>query len=130
MRSGFIFPTADTSAKTPVIKTAGHVFGRLGQGDDTTFGYGSVSAFRWIELKTATDKAGMLVSLYPVTDDYTGPTTSQEIEINVKGVAFAALSDFDPPSLPQAASAPNTYSLGSMKLTISAITSLLIMIYF
>jgi hypothetical protein len=121
--TGFVYLTADTSASTAAASTkAGHVFGRLGQSQQTmTDGY---KPFVWAELATATEKAAMMVSIFPTTDASAGLASGKTFEVSVKGRAWAALSDFNKPSQPGAAT--NPMSSGSAVLSLGVASAVVL----
>jgi hypothetical protein len=103
--SGFVYLVADNSASTKVLQVkAGHVFGRLGQ-NDMTVPEGD-KPFVWAGLSAATEKAAMMLSIFPTTDASTGVATTKTFSAEFKGMAWAATSDFNKPGRPGAAQAP------------------------
>lgn len=81
-------------------------FGRLGQGAATNFKNGS--PFQWTIAET-TSKPGMQVSLFPEYNSDTMPdwtiASGSEPTLNYGIKTFAALSDFETPAQPAAATA-------------------------
>lgn len=66
-RIGYLTPTADTSAITTAASAyAGHVFGRLGQGEKTM--PGNQKPFYWGAI-VGTYIPGMMISFFPETEE-------------------------------------------------------------
>jgi hypothetical protein len=51
VKIGYVYPTADTSATAKAVGSAGHVFGRLGQGAMTL--PGASAPFAWFAVAAA-----------------------------------------------------------------------------
>jgi len=98
-RIGSAIAAADTTAASVDIKNSGHVFGRLGQGE-MAMPHKS-KPFRWSTNDT-TDRAYMILSLFPTSDTYNGLTGAETIEISAKASPWEDLRAFGPPPRPQA----------------------------
>lgn len=98
------YATISTTSDKSKMAGVNMAFGRLGQGDNMSFANGT--PFQWTKAET-TSKPGMQVSLFP---EYNGDTltdwtvtTAPTINYGIK--TFAALSTFETPSQPAAATA-------------------------
>ena len=105
VRSGFLQSTVDSSVAAPVLTNVAHTFGRLGQGMATTIEKGT--PFVW-SAPLATNKPGMMISIFPETDADTGlVAAADKIEIIAKAKLWAAMGDFNVMGKPDDAKAPD-----------------------
>lgn len=86
---------------------------------------GNSKPFLWMEANTATNKAGMLVTILPSTDAETGNDTATKfINLESKAYAWAAVSDFNKPGRPGKATDPA--SAGASALALGAASALVV----
>jgi len=115
-RIGYLATSTDLSATTAILDpNVGHVFGRFGQGQLAMPGINK--PFLWAT-NDASNRAGMLISLFPEVEGDAGLTTNLTIDITVQAAMFETLSDLSAPSQPTKAADPD--SSGSVSLMIGA----------
>lgn len=98
-RIGYLAPSGDMSVGAPTLDTtAGHVFGRLGQGENTM--PGKYAPFLWAASQ-ASYRAGMLISFFPEAEADTGLNLeTSTIEMVVQGADYLALNSITAPTQP------------------------------